>query len=275
MAEIVVLGAGLGGTLAAFELADQARAEDRVTLIGQGGSFQFTPSNPWVAVGWRNRPDVEVPLERVMQRRKIRLFTEGARTGPCGGEPGGTDRRGERGLRLPGDRHRPRSGVRRDPRLRAGGPHRLDLPDRPRRAGAHRVRGVLRRSRPDRGGRGAGRLLLRAGVRIRLYPRYRTAQAQAARPGADDLRDRRTLYRPSRPRRRRRHQVADGKRVPQPPHQMDHQRAGDRGGGRQGPGRGSGGRRVGGGDACAAVPVLHAAAGVPRRSRAARDRRGW
>ncbi len=78
MAEIVVLGAGLGGTLAAFELADQARAEDRVTLIGQGENFQFTPSNPWVAVGWRKRPDVEVPLERVMQRRKIRLFTEGA-----------------------------------------------------------------------------------------------------------------------------------------------------------------------------------------------------
>ncbi|MBW4091331.1 MAG: FAD-dependent oxidoreductase [Proteobacteria bacterium] len=78
MAEIVVLGAGLGGTLAAFELADQVRAEDRITLIGQGGTFQFTPSNPWVAVGWRGRADVEVPLERVMQRKKIRLLTGGA-----------------------------------------------------------------------------------------------------------------------------------------------------------------------------------------------------
>ncbi|MDE2582733.1 MAG: FAD-dependent oxidoreductase [Rhodospirillales bacterium] len=78
MAEIVVLGAGLGGTLAAFELADEVRADDHVTLIGQGGTFQFTPSNPWVGVGWRDRPDIEVPLGRVMQRRKIRLLTEGA-----------------------------------------------------------------------------------------------------------------------------------------------------------------------------------------------------
>ena len=78
MAEIVVLGAGLGGTLAAFEVAEQARTEDHVTLVGQGGVFQFTPSNPWVAVGWRGRSDIEVPLERVMQRKRIRLRTEGA-----------------------------------------------------------------------------------------------------------------------------------------------------------------------------------------------------
>lgn len=78
MAEIVVLGAGLGGTLAAFELADVARPEDRVTLIGQGGAFQFTPSNPWVAVGWRERADIEVELARVMERRRIAFRAEGA-----------------------------------------------------------------------------------------------------------------------------------------------------------------------------------------------------
>ena len=78
MAEIVILGAGLGGTLAAFEVAGEARAEDRVTLIGQGPAFQFTPSNPWVAVGWRDRGDIEVDLERVMRKKKIRLLTQGA-----------------------------------------------------------------------------------------------------------------------------------------------------------------------------------------------------
>ncbi len=78
MAEIVILGAGLGGTLAAFEVADQARPEDHVTLIGQGPAFQFTPSNPWVAVGWRDRGDIEVKLERVMQKRKVRFLTVGA-----------------------------------------------------------------------------------------------------------------------------------------------------------------------------------------------------
>ena len=78
MAEVVILGAGLGGTLAAFETSEQLRAEDRVTLIGQGNAFQFTPSNPWVAVGWRERGDIEVNLERVTKRKNIRLLPQGA-----------------------------------------------------------------------------------------------------------------------------------------------------------------------------------------------------
>ena len=78
MAEVVILGAGLGGTLAAFETSEQLRADDRVTLIGQGNAFQFTPSNPWVAVGWRERGDIEVNLERVTKRKNIRLLPQGA-----------------------------------------------------------------------------------------------------------------------------------------------------------------------------------------------------
>ena len=34
MANIVVLGAGLGGTLMAYELLPQLRTEDQLTLIG-------------------------------------------------------------------------------------------------------------------------------------------------------------------------------------------------------------------------------------------------
>ncbi|OYV85629.1 MAG: pyridine nucleotide-disulfide oxidoreductase, partial [Acidiphilium sp. 21-68-69] len=78
MAEIVVLGAGLGGTLAAFETAAQIRPEDRITLIGERNMFQFTPSNPWVAVGWRDRAEIEVSLDKVMRRKNITLRTEGA-----------------------------------------------------------------------------------------------------------------------------------------------------------------------------------------------------
>ncbi|OYW10738.1 MAG: hypothetical protein B7Z59_06290 [Acidiphilium sp. 37-67-22] len=76
MAEIVVLGAGLGGTLAAFETAAQIRPEDRITLIGERNMFQFTPSNPWVAVGWRDRAEIEVSLDKVMRRKNITLRTE-------------------------------------------------------------------------------------------------------------------------------------------------------------------------------------------------------
>lgn len=79
MAEIVVLGAGLGGTLAAFELVPQLRREDRLTVIGEGVNFSFVPSNPWVAVGWRKPADVQIDLTRVMERKQVRFITEGAR----------------------------------------------------------------------------------------------------------------------------------------------------------------------------------------------------
>ena len=79
MAEIVVIGAGLSGTLMAYELVPQLRKEDRLTLIGQGSVFHFVPSNPWVAIGWRQRPDIEVDLARVMKRKDVRLVTAGAK----------------------------------------------------------------------------------------------------------------------------------------------------------------------------------------------------
>ncbi len=79
MAEIVVLGAGLSGTLMAYELAPQLRREDRLTVIGQGSLFHFVPSNPWVSVGWRQRPEIEVDLAKVMNRKDIRFVTSGAK----------------------------------------------------------------------------------------------------------------------------------------------------------------------------------------------------
>ena len=79
MAEVVVLGAGLSGTLMAYELVPKLKKGDRVTLIGQGSRYHFVPSNPWVAVGWRERKDIEVELGDVMQRKGIRHLTQGAR----------------------------------------------------------------------------------------------------------------------------------------------------------------------------------------------------
>jgi sulfide:quinone oxidoreductase len=79
MSEIVVLGAGLGGTLMAYELLAQLRDEDRVTLIGQEPRYHFVPSNPWVAVGWRQRSDIEADLSGVMARKGVRYLTQGAK----------------------------------------------------------------------------------------------------------------------------------------------------------------------------------------------------
>jgi sulfide:quinone oxidoreductase len=79
MADVVVLGSGLSGTLMAYELIPELRAEDRLTVIGQGKRYHFVPSNPWVAIGWRKQDDIEVDLEEVMQRKGVRHFTTGAK----------------------------------------------------------------------------------------------------------------------------------------------------------------------------------------------------
>ncbi len=79
MAEIVVLGAGLSGTLMAYELVPKLRRGDRLTVVGQGTKYHFVPSNPWVAVGWRSRDDIEVDVQRVMARKRIRYMPQGAK----------------------------------------------------------------------------------------------------------------------------------------------------------------------------------------------------
>jgi sulfide:quinone oxidoreductase len=79
MAVIAVLGAGLGGVLAAYELKVAARAEDKIVLISKGDVYHFVPSNPWVAVNWRKRKAIEVKLAPVMKRRGIDFNASGAK----------------------------------------------------------------------------------------------------------------------------------------------------------------------------------------------------
>lgn len=43
MAEVVVLGAGLSGTIMAYELMPQLRDSDALTVIGQGPRYHFCP----------------------------------------------------------------------------------------------------------------------------------------------------------------------------------------------------------------------------------------
>ena len=62
MAEVVVIGAGLSGTLMAYELLPQLRKDDRLTVVSQGAVYHFVPSNPWVAIGWRKQSEIEIDL---------------------------------------------------------------------------------------------------------------------------------------------------------------------------------------------------------------------
>jgi len=79
MAEIVVLGAGLGGVLAAYEMKDEMGASDHLTVVSNAPTFHFVPSNPWVAVDWRKRESIEVELEPTLRRRGIDFVPVGAK----------------------------------------------------------------------------------------------------------------------------------------------------------------------------------------------------
>ncbi|MEZ5626242.1 MAG: FAD-dependent oxidoreductase [Rhodocyclaceae bacterium] len=71
MAHIVIVGAGLGGLPMAYEMKALARAEDRITVVANTGRFHFTPSNPWVAVNWRKRDDIELEIAPLLAKKKI------------------------------------------------------------------------------------------------------------------------------------------------------------------------------------------------------------
>lgn len=71
MAKIVVLGAGLGGVIAAYEIRQKIRSEDEVVVINETDYYQFVPSNPWVLVGWRDREDIVIDLSKPMAKKKI------------------------------------------------------------------------------------------------------------------------------------------------------------------------------------------------------------
>jgi len=71
MAHIVVLGAGIGGLPAAYELRATLGPQHRITVVNAVDYFQFVPSNPWVAVGRRTRARISFPIAPRLQRRGI------------------------------------------------------------------------------------------------------------------------------------------------------------------------------------------------------------
>lgn len=79
MAHIVVLGAGLGGTMMAFEMHEKLREEDTLTVVNNGSIYQFVPSNPWVAVRWRTKEEIEIDLTDVMDKKGIVFESVGAK----------------------------------------------------------------------------------------------------------------------------------------------------------------------------------------------------
>jgi len=71
VADIVIMGAGLGGAVMAYEMKDKMRPQDKLTVVTKDPIYHFVPSNPWVAVGWRSRQAVEVDLAPTLAKRGI------------------------------------------------------------------------------------------------------------------------------------------------------------------------------------------------------------
>lgn len=77
MASIVVIGAGLAGMSAAYELRAVLGHTHDITVVGQGERFSFTPSNPWLAVGWRRSADITLPVAEPLARKGIAYDASG------------------------------------------------------------------------------------------------------------------------------------------------------------------------------------------------------
>lgn len=76
---IIVLGGGLGGIMAAYEIAPMVRARAELTVVSDRPIFSFVPSNPWVAVRWREPEAIRVDLAPVMARKGIGFSSVGAK----------------------------------------------------------------------------------------------------------------------------------------------------------------------------------------------------
>ncbi|MFA5895559.1 MAG: FAD/NAD(P)-binding oxidoreductase [Thermoplasmata archaeon] len=71
MAEVLVVGGGIGGVVAAVELRKRLGRSHGVTLVDKGGRHVFAPSFLWVMMGWRRPEQVQRDLT-LLSRRGIR-----------------------------------------------------------------------------------------------------------------------------------------------------------------------------------------------------------
>jgi len=82
MAHVVVMGAGIGGLPAAYEMKDALNKigkNHEVTVVSNVDFFHFTPSNPWVAVGWRTKEDISFNPTKYLSKKGINFVASGVK----------------------------------------------------------------------------------------------------------------------------------------------------------------------------------------------------
>ena len=82
MAHVVIMGAGIGGLPAAYEMKEALKklgGEHEVTVVSNVDYFHFVPSNPWVAVGWRSREDISFQVGPYLNKKGINFVASGVK----------------------------------------------------------------------------------------------------------------------------------------------------------------------------------------------------
>lgn len=76
MTHVVIVGAGIAGVPAAYAMKNRLGPQDRVTVVSNKDYFHFVPSNPWVAMGWRDRKDIAFPIGPCLAERGIEFIPQ-------------------------------------------------------------------------------------------------------------------------------------------------------------------------------------------------------
>lgn len=76
MAHIIFIGAGLGGMAGAYEMHQALGKKHQITMINERDYFQFVPSNPWLAVGWREAEQISFPIRPYLEKKGIQFIAE-------------------------------------------------------------------------------------------------------------------------------------------------------------------------------------------------------
>jgi sulfide:quinone oxidoreductase len=70
------MGAGTGGLPCAYELRTELGREHEITVINERDYFQFVPSNPWLAVGWRDRSNITFDIRPHVEKKGINFIAK-------------------------------------------------------------------------------------------------------------------------------------------------------------------------------------------------------
>ncbi len=74
MAKIIVVGASTGGLPMAYDIKKALGEQHDVTVVCNQSQFQFVPSNPWVAVGWRTPEAISFELAGPLAAKGIEFI---------------------------------------------------------------------------------------------------------------------------------------------------------------------------------------------------------